>query len=176
MMMPKERFCRLPMSQPRVKWSFGASSCSRCNTTEVGISALASGGGVGFSSGLLALKILPAVLTYLKVRAASGAEVHKLDQFFRVEDGTGEAVLDGIRTVIRAGCAVVVPAGAKHNMINTGSVPLKLYTLYAPPNHRDGVVHHTRDDAEAEQRTLRRQNDGIESGNVSTSTTSARET
>ena len=71
-MMTKERFCRLPMSQPRVKWSFGASSCSRCNTTEVGISALASGGRFGFSSGLLALKILPAVLTYLKVRAALG--------------------------------------------------------------------------------------------------------
>ena len=53
MMMPKERFCRLPMSQPKVKWSFGASSCSRCNTTEVGITALALGGGVGFSSSLL---------------------------------------------------------------------------------------------------------------------------
>ncbi len=46
--------------------------------------------------------------------------------------------------------AVLVPAGANHNIINTGSVPLKLYTLYAPPNHRDGVVHHTRDEAEAD--------------------------
>ena len=69
--MPKERLRRLPISQPRVKWSDGASSCSRCSTTEVGISALASGGGVGFSSGLLVFRILPAVLTYLKVRAAS---------------------------------------------------------------------------------------------------------
>jgi uncharacterized cupin superfamily protein len=51
----------------------------------------------------------------------------------------GEAVLDGVRTPIRAGFAVVVPAGANHNIINTGSVPLKLYTLYAPPNHRDGT-------------------------------------
>jgi mannose-6-phosphate isomerase-like protein (cupin superfamily) len=68
-----------------------------------------------------------------------------------VEEGIGEAVLDGVRTVIRAGFAVVVPAGAKHNIINTGSVPVMLDTLdYAPPNHRDGIVHHTREDAEAD--------------------------
>ena len=79
----------------------------------------------------------------LKPKEEIGAEVHKLDQFFRVE-GDGEAVLDGVRTAIRAGFAIVVPAGAKHNIINTGSVPLKLYTLYAPPNHRDGVVHRCR--------------------------------
>ena len=70
----------------------------------------------------------------------------------RVEEGTGEAVLDGVRTAIRAGFAVVVPAGANHNIINTGNVPLKLYTLYAPPNHRDGVIHHTRDDAAADNK------------------------
>ena len=79
-----------------------------------------------------------------------GSEVHKLDQFFRVEDGTGEAVLDGVRTAIRTGFAIVVPAGATHNIVNTGSGPLKMYTLYAPPNHRDGVVHHTRAQAEAD--------------------------
>lgn len=79
-----------------------------------------------------------------------GEEVHKFDQFFRVEEGSGEAVLDGVRTAVQAGFAVVVPAGTNHNIINTGSVPLKLYTLYAPPNHRDGVVHHTRADAEAD--------------------------
>jgi mannose-6-phosphate isomerase-like protein (cupin superfamily) len=90
------------------------------------------------------------VLMALKPKEEIGAEVHKLDQFFRVEEGAGEAVLDGVRTAIRAGFAVVVPAGAKHNIINTGTVALKLYTLYAPPNHRDGVVHHTRGDAEAD--------------------------
>ena len=90
------------------------------------------------------------VLMALKPKEEIGAEVHKLDQFFRVEEGTGEAVLDGVRTTIKAGFAVLVPAGAKHNIINTGSVPLKLYTLYAPPNHRDGVVHHTRKEAEAD--------------------------
>jgi mannose-6-phosphate isomerase-like protein (cupin superfamily) len=90
------------------------------------------------------------VVMALKPQEEIGAEVHKLDQFFRVEEGTGEAVLNGVRTAIRAGFAVVVPAGVNHNIINTGSVPLKLYTLYAPPNHRDGVVHHTRADAEAD--------------------------
>jgi len=57
-----------------------------------------------------------------------GAEIHKLDQFFRVEAGSGEAALDGVRTAIQAGFAVVVPAGANHNIINTGAVPLKLST------------------------------------------------
>jgi mannose-6-phosphate isomerase-like protein (cupin superfamily) len=90
------------------------------------------------------------VVMALKPKEAIGAEVHKLDQFFRVEQGTGEAVLDGVRTAIRAGFAVVVPAGTEHNIVNTGDVPMKLYTLYAPPNHRDGVVHHTRADAEAD--------------------------
>lgn len=90
------------------------------------------------------------VLMALKPKEDIGAEVHKLDQFFRVEEGSGEAVLDGVRTPIRAGFAVVVPAGTNHNIINTGSVPMKLYTLYSPPNHRDGVVHHTRADAVAD--------------------------
>jgi mannose-6-phosphate isomerase-like protein (cupin superfamily) len=90
------------------------------------------------------------VVMSLKPKEEIGAEVHKLDQFFRVEEGSGEAVLDGVRREIRAGFAVVVPAGAHHNIINTGRVSLKLYTLYAPPNHRDGVVHHTRADAEAD--------------------------
>jgi mannose-6-phosphate isomerase-like protein (cupin superfamily) len=90
------------------------------------------------------------VVMALKPGEEIGAEVHKLDQFFRVEEGSGEAVLDGVSTAIQAGFAVLVPAGINHNIINTGSFPLKLYTLYAPPNHRDGVVHHTRADAQAD--------------------------
>ena len=90
------------------------------------------------------------VLMSLKPKEEIGSEVHTLDQFFRVEEGTGEAIMDGVRTPIRAGFAVVVPAGATHNIINTGSAELKLYTLYSPPNHRDGVVHHTREEAEAD--------------------------
>jgi mannose-6-phosphate isomerase-like protein (cupin superfamily) len=91
------------------------------------------------------------VVMALKPKEEIGAEVHKLDQFFRVEEGAGDAVLDGVRTAIRPGFAVLVPAGTNHNIINTGTVPLKLYTLYAPPNHRDGVVHHTRAEAESDQ-------------------------
>ena len=90
------------------------------------------------------------VLMSLKPGEEIGAEVHKLDQFFRVEEGDGQAILDGIRTPVRAGFAVLVPAGTKHNIVNTGIAALKLYTLYAPPNHRDGVVHHDRAAAEAD--------------------------
>lgn len=88
------------------------------------------------------------VIMTLKPNEEIGVELHTLDQFFRVEEGTGEAVLDGVHTKISAGFAVLVPAGTKHNIINTGSASMKLYTLYAPPNHRDGVIHHTRADAE----------------------------
>jgi mannose-6-phosphate isomerase-like protein (cupin superfamily) len=90
------------------------------------------------------------VVMALRPREEIGMEVHQLDQFFRVEEGNGEAILDGVRTAISAGFAVLVPAGTNHNIINTGSDSLKLYTLYAPPNHRDGVVHHTRAEAEAD--------------------------
>jgi mannose-6-phosphate isomerase-like protein (cupin superfamily) len=89
------------------------------------------------------------VLMALQPKEEIGAETHKLDQFFRVEEGDGEAVLDGVRTPIMAGTAILIPAGTKHNIINSGITPLKLYTLYAPPNHRDGVVHQTRAAAEA---------------------------
>ena len=104
-----------------------------------------------FRQVLYTAKYCQLVLMALEPKKDIGAEVHKLDQFFRVEDGTGEAVLDGVHTAIRAGFAVVVPAGTTHNIVNTGDVPLKLYTLYSPPNHRDGVVHRTRAEAEADK-------------------------
>jgi mannose-6-phosphate isomerase-like protein (cupin superfamily) len=94
------------------------------------------------------------VIMSLKRGEEIGQEIHKLDQFFRVEEGTGEAVLDGVSRPISAGFAIVVPAGATHNIINTGSSALNLYTIYAPPNHRDGVVHATRSDAESDVETF----------------------
>ena len=103
-----------------------------------------------FRTVLYTAKFSQLVVMALKPEEEIGAEVHKLDQFFRVEEGSGEAVLDGVRTEIHAGFAIVVPAGTNHNIINTGMVPMKLYTLYSPPNHRDGVIHHTRADAEAD--------------------------
>lgn len=99
---------------------------------------------------LYTAKNLQLVLMSLKPQEDIGAEIHKVDQFFRVEEGTGEAVLNGARTPIKAGFAVLVPAGVNHNIVNTGAMPLKLYTLYAPPNHRDGVIHKKRSDAEGD--------------------------
>ena len=90
------------------------------------------------------------VVMALKPAEDIGAEVHTLDQFFRVEQGNGEAELNGVRTSIHAGTAILVPAGTRHNIINTGADPMKLYTIYSPPNHRDGVVHHTRAAADAD--------------------------
>jgi len=75
-----------------------------------------------------------------------GEEVHHLDQFFRFEAGTGTAILKGIEYSVVAETAVIVPAGVVHNLINTGDVPLKLYSIYSPPNHKDGTVHKTKAD------------------------------
>lgn len=90
------------------------------------------------------------VLMALKPKEDIGDEMHTLDQFFRVEEGTGEAILDGVTTAISTGFTVLVPAGTKHNIINTGKDSMKLYTLYSPPNHLDGITHTTRADAEAD--------------------------
>ena len=90
-------------------------------------------------------------MIHLKPGEDIGVEVHKLDQFFRVEEGDGKAVLDGIEHRIKPGFAILVPAGTRHNIINGPSGPMKLYTLYAPPNHRDSVVHATKADAEADK-------------------------
>lgn len=78
-----------------------------------------------------------------------GEEVHEdRDQFFRIEEGEGEIRIDGVANRVEDDFAVIVPAGARHNVVNTGSAPLRLYTLYAPPEHRDGVVHKTKEQAE----------------------------
>jgi len=90
------------------------------------------------------------VAMVLKPGEDSGAEVHKFNQLVRVQEGDGESILGGVRTAIGAGFAVLVPAGTKHSIINTGRVPLKLYTLYAPGDHRDGIVQHTRTEAETD--------------------------
>lgn len=79
-----------------------------------------------------------------------GEEIHDVDQFLRIEKGTGKAVLSDISHEIGDGSVVVVPIGTKHNVVNTGSEEMKLYTLYMPPHHRDGVVHKTKAEAEAD--------------------------
>ncbi len=94
-------------------------------------------------------KNLQLVLMSLKPGEDIGEEVHKdRDQFFRIEKGKGEVLIDGKRSKIKGDDAVLVPAGARHNIINTGEKPLRLYTLYGPPEHRDGTVHATKADAQ----------------------------
>jgi len=89
------------------------------------------------------------VLMALQPSEEIGEEVHEsTDQFFRVEEGKGEVLIDGKATRIESDDAIVIPAGARHNIKNTGHKPLKLYTLYAPPQHADGTVHRTKADAE----------------------------
>jgi mannose-6-phosphate isomerase-like protein (cupin superfamily) len=95
-------------------------------------------------------KHLQLVLMTLKPGEEIGEEVHAdRDQFFRVEEGKGEIMIDGNRRGIKSDDAMLVPAGARHNLINTGKKPLMLYTLYGPPEHKDGVVHATKAAAEA---------------------------
>ncbi len=95
-------------------------------------------------------KHLQLVLMALKPGEEIGEEVHAdHDQFFRVEKGKGQVVIDGHVRNIEGDDAVIVPAGARHNVINTGEKPMKLYTIYGPPDHRDGMVHATKADAEA---------------------------
>ncbi len=90
------------------------------------------------------------VLMSLKAGEEIGMEMHTLDQFFRVEKGEGKAIIDGVEHEIKDGSAIVIPAGNNHNIINTGSQEMKLYTIYSPPNHRDGVIHPTKEIAEAD--------------------------
>lgn len=79
-----------------------------------------------------------------------GEEVHiSTDQYFRVEEGKGRIWMDGTEAAIEGDMAIIVPAGTRHNIKNTGHKPLKLYTLYAPPQHPDGTVHRTKADAAA---------------------------
>lgn len=91
------------------------------------------------------------VLMTLGPQEEIGLETHaEHDQFIRVEAGTGEALLDGRRHPLADGSAVVIPAGVEHNILNTSTdASLKLYTLYSPPEHPDGTVHHTRQEAAA---------------------------
>lgn len=95
-------------------------------------------------------KHLQLVLMTLQPGEEIGAEVHEdRDQFFRIEGGAGEVLIDGKTHQIADDDAIIVPAGARHNVRNTGDAPLRFYTLYGPPEHRDGTVH--KDKAQAER-------------------------
>lgn len=91
------------------------------------------------------------VLMTLQPGQDIGLETHEgHDQFIRVESGEGEVVLDGKSHLLGDGSAVVIPAGTEHNVINMSKgAPLKLYTLYSPPEHADGTIHRTKSEADA---------------------------
>ncbi len=93
------------------------------------------------------------VLMNLRPGEEIGEEVHDdVDQFFRFEQGAGVVVIGGARNPVRDGTAVVVPSGARHNVINTSMTEeLKLYTIYSPPEHQDGIVRHTKRDADEQE-------------------------
>ncbi len=90
------------------------------------------------------------VVMCLQPKEDIGEEVHEIvDQFLRIESGEGKVIIDGEEHVVRDGDAIVVPAGAKHNLINSSADKvLQLYTVYAPPHHKDGTIHKTKQDAE----------------------------
>jgi len=97
-------------------------------------------------------KNLQLVLMAIQPGDEIGEEVHDdRDQFFRVEAGSGEILIDGVVSQVSADMAMIVPAGARHNVRSTGSEPLRLYSLYAPPEHRHGTVHATKADADAHE-------------------------
>ena len=89
------------------------------------------------------------VLMNLKPGEEIGEEVHDtVDQFFRFEEGEGMVIIDGVKLRVQDGSGVIVPSGARHNVLNTSSKKdLKLYTIYSPPEHQDKVVRHTKADA-----------------------------
>lgn len=92
------------------------------------------------------------VLMALPVGGEIGAEIHdENDQFFRFEAGEGKVVIDDNEYLVKDGDAIIVPAGANHNVINTGDEPLKLYTIYSPAHHKDGIVRATREEANANE-------------------------
>jgi len=91
------------------------------------------------------------VLMSLKPKEDIGDEIHDVDQFFRIDAGSGKVVINGTEHKISNGSAIVIPAGAKHNVINDGTEDLKIYSIYSPPHHADKTIHKTKKDALADK-------------------------
>ncbi len=92
------------------------------------------------------------VLMTLQPGEEIGSEIHaENDQFFRFEEGIGKCIIDGNEYSIGDGDAIIIPSGARHNVINTGGTPLKMYTIYSPPHHKDGIIRATKSEAEAHE-------------------------
>jgi len=103
-----------------------------------------------FRKVLYTSKHMQLLLMSLKPNEDIGEETHpNIDQFFRFEAGNGKCIIDGNEYVVGNGDVIVIPAGSKHNVINTDSIKeLKMYTIYGPPNHKDGIINATKKDSE----------------------------
>ncbi len=106
-----------------------------------------------FRQVLFTSKNLQLVVMALKPGEEIGLEIHeKVDQFFRIEEGKGRVIIEGKSKSVGDGDAFIVPQGTHHNLVNTSNTKkLRFYTLYSPPNHRDGVIHKIKQEAESDQ-------------------------
>lgn len=109
---------------------------------------------------LYTAKNMQLVLMSIEPGDEIGEETHHLDQFIRIEQGSATVTLDGVSQMVEDNWAFIIPAGTRHNVVNTGALPLKLYSLYAPPEHKHGTVHLSKGDAVEEHF------DGVTSENV----------
>lgn len=96
-------------------------------------------------------KNMQLVLMTLQPEENIGLEVHENDQFFRFESGKGQVIINETTYNVSDGSGIIIPAGAKHDIINTGNKVLQMYTLYSPPHHKDGIVHNTKESAVEEE-------------------------
>ena len=103
------------------------------------------------------------VLMSIPPREDIGVEVHTVDQFFKIEQGSGVSKINGKEYPFKTGFSISVPAGSKHNILNTGNEDLKLYSIYSPPNHKDQTIHATKDIAKQDDEKF----DGKLSENIS---------
>ncbi len=104
-----------------------------------------------FRTVLYTSKFMQLVVMNIPTGGDIGMEVHHIDQFIRIEKGNAKSILNGIERDLVDGDVVIITAGTEHNILNTGNEDLKLYTVYASPNHKKGVIHKTKADAEADE-------------------------
>lgn len=112
---------------------------------------------------LLTQKHTQLVLMSIEAGDEIGEETHEVDQVLVIVAGSGQAVLDGKKGKIGPDSLIEVPAGTKHNFINTGDEPLKLYTIYGPPEEEDGLIHKTKADADADEAAKEAEDEGSKS-------------
>lgn len=104
-----------------------------------------------FRTVLFTSKFMQLVVMSIPTEGDIGMEIHQIDQLIRVEKGNAKSILNGVDRNLTDGDVVIIPAGTEHNILNTGDEDLKLYTVYATPNHKRGTIHKTKEDAEKDE-------------------------